>query len=93
MCAGAAELAGVCGRGGWCSQPVAGKHLAFDGRLLHGAPPELAVRPAVGGVRVTLLVNVWLGSVPASLAPLPAWSAAPPALRPRAVLPRKTQGM
>ena len=34
---------------GWAvvSHPVAGKHLAFDGRLLHGAPAELA-RPAKG---------------------------------------------
>ena len=46
--------------------PIAGKHLAFDGRLLHGAPAELA-RPAPTGaemaaceeVRVTILVNLW----------------------------------
>ncbi len=34
-------------------QPCVGKHLAFDGRLLHGAPPELARGPPEGGVRVT----------------------------------------
>ena len=26
---------------GWLSYPLAGKHMSFDGRLLHGAPHEL----------------------------------------------------
>ena len=53
----------------YLSRPVPGKHLAFDGRLLHGCPHEYAVAspsPAVesGGAvaarrRVSLLVNVW----------------------------------
>ena len=61
------------------------QHVVFDGRLLHGAPPELsAPAPAphddAGGVRVTFLVNVWLNHVPAGLRPFPA--ARLPLLRP-----------
>lgn len=51
-----------------------GKHLVFDGKLLHGAPSHLALRQNPefhisssndiksqhGGVRVTFLVNVWV---------------------------------
>jgi len=33
----------LSGRGAFLSFPVAGKHLAFDGRLLHGAPADLAL--------------------------------------------------
>lgn len=53
----------------YLSRPVPGKHLAFDGRLLHGCPHEYAAAspsaPVEGGVavaarrRVSLLVNVW----------------------------------
>jgi len=53
----------------------AGKHLVFDGRLLHGAVPtdtEHAhdVRP--GSVRLSFLVNVWLHHKPRGVKPLPA---------------------
>ena len=58
-------------RGCWCyddstnagaflSYPLKHKHLAFDGRLLHGAPESLAVAGAAES-RTTILVNVWLG--------------------------------
>jgi hypothetical protein len=76
--AGAWEVAGGCGAGGWCSHPRVGKHFSFDGRLLHGAPPELALGPAEGGVRVTLLVNLWLQACPAGPEPLPHWCPPPP---------------
>jgi hypothetical protein len=49
------------------SHPVPGKHLAFDGRYLHGVP-EVLRRAAPGaaaiGRRVTFLVNVWLNHRP-----------------------------
>jgi hypothetical protein len=67
------------------SRPVRGKHVAFDGRYLHGAPALLAPPPAglraSGGapetetgleeLRVTFLVNVWLGHQPAGVGSLP----------------------
>jgi len=49
------------------SHPVSGKHLAFDGRYLHGVPEVLnraAHGAAAEGRRVTLLVNVWLNHRP-----------------------------
>jgi hypothetical protein len=50
------------------SHPQRGKHVVFDGRLLHAAPAHSLLRlPGVdmdGGVRVTFLVNVWLGHRP-----------------------------
>lgn len=56
--------------------PAIGRHLCFDGKLLHGALPDLAPpRPAAGatpGKRVTLLVNVWLNHVPWGAERLPA---------------------
>jgi hypothetical protein len=66
------------------SYPAIGKHVAFDGRWLHGALPELKaregeVKTAKGGSprtessrkkRVTLLVNVWLNHVPSTATPL-----------------------
>lgn len=60
---GAVGAAHVC----W---PRHGKHLAFDGRLLHGSPAELAQLggkkrdESVARKRVTFLVNVWLNHVP-----------------------------
>ena len=51
------------------SHPEAGKHLSFDGRMLHGAPRELAREGS--GLRVTFLVNVWLGHKPADVEPFP----------------------
>jgi len=61
------------------SRPYPGKHISFDGRLLHGAPSEANVwqkgadRRGAGGnrERVTFLVNVWLNHTPLSAAPLP----------------------
>ena len=67
--------------GAFVSYPRAGKHIAFDGRLLHGAPHELAActaleeerhstaphRPSDGApyVRTTILANIWCGHRPA----------------------------
>ena len=49
------------------SYPIFGKHICFNGELLHGAPSDL-VYPSVDksneGVRVTFLVNIWLDHVP-----------------------------
>lgn len=69
------------------SFPEPGKHIQFDGRLLHGVPPascapltralDVAPSPAAaqlaagGGARVTLLVNIWAGHVPTAVRPLP----------------------
>ena len=57
------------------SWPKRGKHVAFDGRLLHGVFPELAsagTTHADGSRRVTFLVNVWLNHRPRDVRPLPA---------------------
>ena len=62
----------------WLSHPAAGKHIAFDGSLLHGAPIELALpaakvaRRGKRPKRVSLLVNVWLDHQPALAVHLPA---------------------
>ena len=55
------------------SWPAVGKHVAFDGRWLHGAPTELAAagEDADNHPRVTFLVNVWLNHVPSTATPLP----------------------
>ena len=54
--------------------PELGKHLVFDGRLLHGAPAHRGLRrkdtPMVGDTRVTFLVNIW-SHRPAGLGRLP----------------------
>lgn len=51
----------------WISHPRPGKHIVFDGRLLHGVPPvpELRELEAEPALRVTFLVNVWLNHRPA----------------------------
>ncbi|OQR85073.1 hypothetical protein ACHHYP_12372 [Achlya hypogyna] len=49
------------------SRPIAGKHITFDGELLHGAPSSLAfpeVDEDAEGLRVTFLVNIWVDHVP-----------------------------
>jgi hypothetical protein len=55
----------------YLSAPVSGKHIAFDGRYLHGAPigiaPYLASYPPRSQPRVTFLVNIWLNHKPANL--------------------------
>ena len=51
----------------WVSRPCVGKHVAFDGRLLHGVTPELSladVKMAPAADRITFLCNVWLNYVP-----------------------------
>lgn len=61
------------------SIPKPGKHVAFDGKLLHGAPAELLFFSTVNGsnqneedegLRVTFLVNVWINHKPAAINPL-----------------------
>lgn len=62
-----------------------GKHLVFDGRLLHGAPSDRLLRQdpdMIGddsnssslhkGIRVTFLVNIWLTRRPSKVTILPA---------------------
>ena len=44
---GSAGVATACARGAaYLSRPVPGKHLAFDGRLLHGCPTGYSLPPA-----------------------------------------------
>ena len=69
------SLAGPVPRA-WMSHPKLGRHLAFDGRLLHGAPSELmgdeepTKKKAKLEPRVTLLVNVWVNHCPLDAEPL-----------------------
>jgi len=58
---------------GYLSFPKRGKHVAFDGRLLHGAPRELAKTRHVqkGYERVSFLVNIWLNYRPYAIEPFP----------------------
>ena len=50
------------------SHPETGKHLSFDGRMLHGAPR--AAREG-SGLRVTFSRQRWLGHKPADVEPFP----------------------
>jgi hypothetical protein len=54
------------------SHPAAGKHVSFDGRLLHGVPAEIndSATPAKY-TRVTFLVNVWIDHALAGIEALP----------------------
>lgn len=62
------------------SIPEVGKHVAFDGQFLHGAPSQLGTFTKTNGKpvtanannRVTFLVNIWLNHHPAGvkLAPI-----------------------
>eukprot|EP00929_Paragymnodinium_shiwhaense_P012784 TRINITY_DN12067_c0_g3_i1.p1 TRINITY_DN12067_c0_g3~~TRINITY_DN12067_c0_g3_i1.p1 ORF type:complete len:386 (+),score=75.23 TRINITY_DN12067_c0_g3_i1:65-1159(+) len=54
-------------RRGLLTHPRIGKHIVFDGQLLHGTVP----RPGEVGERVTFLVNIWLNHRPSSCRPLP----------------------
>lgn len=67
----------------WLSHPTIGKHLAFDGRFLHGAPTVFfPAKPSKLGDdrptkrvkqdkrRITLLVNIWLNHCPVDAEPL-----------------------
>lgn len=49
---------------GVVSFPKRGRHLAFNGRLLHGCPVELAHEPRGAYERMTILVNVWVNHRP-----------------------------
>lgn len=57
--------------GSFISYPKAGKHLAFDGRLLHGALHEMSLPTEEPFVRVSVLVNMWLGHRPLGVMRLP----------------------
>jgi hypothetical protein len=60
------------------SRPKLGKHLLFDGTLLHGAPAHALLKATKTtdddddepSIRVTFLVNVWKDRRPASVLPL-----------------------
>ena len=79
---GAPEFRQMEGEAGYVSCPKIGKHLSFDGRLLHAAPSEL-VKPEVlvklgqqnmewvGHRRVTFLVNIWLNHRSIGVQPFP----------------------
>lgn len=70
----------------FASFPLRAKHLAFDGRLLHGAPydgPSVPESESVdvasasdNALRVTILVNLWRGRRPLHIERLPAKLAA-----------------
>lgn len=52
---------------GWLSYPELGKHVCFDGRLLHGVVAEFAAPNAAPTTnRVTFLVNIWTQHTPES---------------------------
>jgi len=53
------------------SHPRRGKHICFDGRLLHCAPAALCPRSHRGRTRATLLANVWLNRAPRAIARAP----------------------
>ena len=49
------------------STPLLGKHIKFDGRLLHAAPSNLILKrktETVKSTRITFLVNIWLNHIP-----------------------------
>ncbi|CAK0816579.1 unnamed protein product, partial [Prorocentrum cordatum] len=52
------------GADAFISHPLAGKHLCFDGRLMHGALHDLGETSTEEYVRTTLLVNLWVGHRP-----------------------------
>lgn len=58
------------------SRPKLGKHLVFDGSLLHGAPAHALLKGKKTmddegpSIRVTFLVNIWKDRRPASVLPL-----------------------
>lgn len=43
--------------------PLSGRHVSFQGNLLHGVPAELSCSPP-GSVRLSVLVNVWTDHQP-----------------------------
>lgn len=62
---------GGCARSCFVSYPTRGKHIAFDGRWLHGAPHALARSAPPGYLRISFLVNIWCGWKPIGVEPLP----------------------
>jgi hypothetical protein len=56
--------------GAFISWPRRGKHLCFDGRLLHGAPSDLQ-KKLPKDIRVTFLVNIWLHHKPLGVESFP----------------------
>ncbi|GKY92836.1 hypothetical protein MPSEU_000253200 [Mayamaea pseudoterrestris] len=63
----------------YLSHPRRGKHIVFDGSLLHGAPSHYALRKPSRDettsatdieYRITFLVNLWIGHHPAGVQPL-----------------------
>ena len=65
--AGSPRASAMC-----ASYPEAGKHVSFDGRMLHGVLRELADGGGGGGGgRITFLANVWLNHAPRGVKPLP----------------------
>ena len=64
----------------WLSWPEIGKHIAFRGDLLHGAPLELGIVSGTGkttgacdlGERIVVVVNVWLRAAPQAVHAFPA---------------------
>jgi hypothetical protein len=54
------------------SFPKLGKHISFNGHLLHGAPIELLPPSTtdIPHIRVTFLVNIWLHHHPSGVLPL-----------------------
>jgi len=70
----------------YVSYPRIGKHIAFDGRLLHAAPSDIVYMPRhknhtdrakrrktynESGKRISLLVNIWLNHIPIDAEPFP----------------------
>ena len=61
------------------SFPRVGKHVAFDGKCLHGAPVDMiegdsdadADADAAKSTRVTFLVNIWVNHIPPQSVPYP----------------------
>jgi hypothetical protein len=72
------------GSDGYMSFPSIGKHMVFDGRLLHGAPEDLrptnmseaekgatSMAASAEGTRYTFLTNIWLDHRPLFKRPCP----------------------
>jgi hypothetical protein len=79
---------------GWVSYPELGKHVCFDGRLLHGVPAEFAPPTTEAGSlqqRITFLVNIWTNHKPESSLeyPLGARGTAQPRPLPLLFLPHR----
>lgn len=56
------------------SKPQIGKHIKFDGQLLHAAPAGLCTavqQPDKPTIRITFLVNIWLNHIPIRTTPFP----------------------